>query len=226
MDAAILKYVKLVEFLGMALGPNYEISLHDLENSPNSVVAIANGTISGRSTGAPPTEMTLSLIAQKVHKDNDYVVNLKGVSKSGQNLRSSTMFIKEGGELIGLLCVTCNVGRYEQISREILELCNQPFSLAGSSDTKEIELVAGDRIETYANSVTEMTADILGAVAVELGAPVDRFSYEDKLKAVARLKNNGIFLLKGAVGEVARQMNSSEASVYRYLRQTTDGGQK
>ena len=35
-------YVKLTEFLGRALGPNYEVTLHDLTSHDRSIIAIAN----------------------------------------------------------------------------------------------------------------------------------------------------------------------------------------
>ena len=49
------------------------------------------------------------------------------------------------------------------------------------------------------------------------GVPVDRLTQEEKMKVVEQLNNKGVFLLKGAVSEVARQMASSEATIYRYL---------
>ena len=45
-------YVKLTEFLGYALGPDYEVALHDLTDKNRSIIAIANGRISGRNTGS------------------------------------------------------------------------------------------------------------------------------------------------------------------------------
>ena len=35
-------YIKLTEFLGLALGPDYEIALHDLTDKNRSIIAIAN----------------------------------------------------------------------------------------------------------------------------------------------------------------------------------------
>lgn len=49
------QYIKLTEFLGLALGPDYEVVLHDLTNKDHSIIAIANSHISGRKLGAPLT---------------------------------------------------------------------------------------------------------------------------------------------------------------------------
>lgn len=45
------QYVKLTEFLGHTLGPDYEVALHDLTDRNRSIVAIANSHVSGRKLG-------------------------------------------------------------------------------------------------------------------------------------------------------------------------------
>ena len=61
-------YAKLTEFLGAALGPDYEVALHDLTDKNRSIIAIANGRISGRNTGSPISEMTQKLLEQKEYE--------------------------------------------------------------------------------------------------------------------------------------------------------------
>ena len=41
------QYARLTDFLGRALGPDYEVALHDLTDTNRSLIAIANGHISG-----------------------------------------------------------------------------------------------------------------------------------------------------------------------------------
>ena len=52
MHKLLEPYAALVPFLGVALGDNVEIALHDLTSPQQEVVAIANGEISGREVGA------------------------------------------------------------------------------------------------------------------------------------------------------------------------------
>ena len=47
MDSIMQEYCELVGFLGKVLGQDYEVVLHDLSNMDNSVVAVANGHVSG-----------------------------------------------------------------------------------------------------------------------------------------------------------------------------------
>ena len=64
-NALLQQYVKLTEFLGQALGPDYEVALHDLTDKNRSIIAIANNHISGREIGAPLTTVALSILRDK-----------------------------------------------------------------------------------------------------------------------------------------------------------------
>ena len=47
--------------------------------------------------------------------------------------------------------------------------------------------------------------------------PADAKPKEEKIRIVESLHHAGIFYMKGAVSEVAAQLGSSEATIYRYL---------
>ena len=50
-NSLLQHYIKLTEFLGHALGPDYEVALHDLTDKNRSIIAIANSHVSGRQVG-------------------------------------------------------------------------------------------------------------------------------------------------------------------------------
>lgn len=58
------RFVPLVDFFGEALGPSTEIVLHDPTVPDKSIVAIANGHISGRKIGGPVTNLALMFMKQ------------------------------------------------------------------------------------------------------------------------------------------------------------------
>lgn len=109
-------YIKLTEFLGKALGPDYEVALHDLTRKDRSIIAIANNYISGREVGAPLTNMSLSILRDKSYEHTDYHLHYYSINVNGKDLRSSTFFIKDSGKLIGLLCINFDDSRYRAIS--------------------------------------------------------------------------------------------------------------
>ena len=71
----IEQYIPIVEFLGEALGKNYEIALHDLTKPENSIVAIANGELSGRSIGGPVTNLVLKVLKKGKLEHRPYLCN-------------------------------------------------------------------------------------------------------------------------------------------------------
>ena len=65
MHKLLEPYAALVPFLGVALGDNVEIALHDLTSPQQEVVAIANGEISGREVGAKLSNLSVHYLETK-----------------------------------------------------------------------------------------------------------------------------------------------------------------
>jgi predicted transcriptional regulator YheO len=78
-------YIKLTEFLGKALGPDYEVALHDLTRKDRSIIAIANNYISGREVGAPLTNMALSSLRDKSYERMDYHLHYYSINVNGKD---------------------------------------------------------------------------------------------------------------------------------------------
>ena len=208
----IALYSSIVSFLGDALGPDHEVILHDVENK--RVAAIANGHVSGRGVGAPLSEEALKMLADLPRTLPDHLSSRVVRSKQGRILRSSTYFIKNAqGELSGILCINLDVSKYHALSQQILQLAGvgvMPSFFPSTSDYT-------DRSDGFSDSVADLTN---AALIDRFGGPEmipDKLSQEERLAIVAALHQKGVFFLKGAVSEVAEQLQCSEASVYRYL---------
>lgn len=217
------QYIKITEFLGHALGPDYEVALHDLTDKNRSIIAIANNHVSGREIGAPLTNVALSILMDKSYETQDYRLHYHGVSINGKKLRSSTMFIKQNGRLIGMLCINFDDSRYRHISEQILSLCHpDPFVmelLPSEADPVEKTPASRPAPEKFRNSSEAVAVDAISRELEQLGVSADRLTSEERLKIITALAANGIFLFKGAVKDVATQLHCSQASVYRYLSQ-------
>ena len=87
------------------------------------IIAIANSHISGRKLGAPLTNMSLSILRDKSYERIDYHLHYCSINVNGKDLRSSTFFIKDSGELIGLLCINFDDSRYLAASENVLSGC-------------------------------------------------------------------------------------------------------
>ncbi len=226
MNSLASQYSSFVEFLGKTLGPDYEIVLHDVSGRDKSVVAIANGHISGRSVGAPITNFALNLIMTEAYLETDYVVDYEGVASENRRLRSSTFFIKgRKGNLIGLLCINFDDSRYAELSRKVLALCHpeQFLSHAFSPPPSEPQNLGGKTdFENFHKSVAELTADAIAKITADNSTPLDRLTQEEKMDIIGMLRERGVFTVKGAVPYVARQLSCSQASIYRYLQKLSE----
>lgn len=222
MKRSILqRYITLVDFLGQVLGPDYEVVLHDLTDMSNSIVAIANGHISGREVGAPLTSLALAMISDKRYLNKDFHVNYNGIAADNKLLRSSTMYIKDDmGKLIGMLCINFDDNRYQELSTKLFQLCHpdqfveQNIAIRSSVDLSNIQ-----NHEQFPDSVSSIMENVILDVIQQDGIPAERLTKEEKIRIVKRLDEQGIFLLKGAVPYVAEVLHSSPASIYRYLNE-------
>lgn len=220
--AMIKQYTKLVEFLSKTLGPDYEITLRDLGRTDGSIIAIANGQISGRTIGAPLTQMALQMIADKSYVQDEYRLNYNGVSAGNKVLRSSTMFIKdEDGKLTGLLCINFDDSRYQALSTRLFQLCHPDEfvdkNIVYGVETAQLKEQTGEPPESFHNSIGALADEVLLQIAEENGVSPDRMTQDEKMRVVDALDQKGVFMLKGAVNYVAGKLHCSQASIYRYL---------
>lgn len=215
------QFSKLTEFLGRALGPDYEVAFHDLTDKDCSIVAIANNHISGREIGAPLTNVALKIIADRSYLTSDYRVHYRGVSADGKMLRSSTFFIKDdAGALIGMLCINFDDSRYKALSDSILGLCH-PDTFVETNFLFDEQRLATQLLPEEPESFQHTPRGVAGSevanVLRDLNVAADRLTQDEKMEVVGVLESRGVFLLKGAVKDVAEALCCSPASVYRYL---------
>lgn len=220
------RFTSLVDFLGKALGPDYEVTLHDLES--RSIVAIANGRVSGRTVGAPLTETATELLEQKEYERRDYILNYAGLLASGKTIRSSSLFIKnDAGAPVALLCINFDDSRFHALSDTLLKMVHpDQFFYQHYTDASPLAVVPSSpapptleppQEENFHNDVAGMMEELFQKAAQTVGVPLDRLTQDERTALIAQLNDLGIFRFKGAVQYAAEQLACSQASIYRYL---------
>lgn len=213
-----------MDFLGKVLGPDFEIALHEIDTENQSIIAIANGHVSGRGVGAPITDLGLQMIKNKIYEKNDYILNYKGISRTGKILRSSTIFIKDDdGSLLGMLCINFDDSRYLNISRQVLQLCQSHFSSQDDLTLLSEPNTLSDAVENFPETLKEVIETVLNDYLKTHNIPGDRLTQTEKIQIVDLLNQKGIFLLKGSVSQVSKKLHCSEPTVYRYLGTINSG---
>lgn len=234
MNPVISSYLPLVDFLGKLIGPHCEVVLHDLTRPERSVVAIANGYISGRAVGAPLTDFALRMIKEKAHAVADFLHEYEGALKNGKTVRSSTFFIKDGQtELVGMLCFNVDMSRLQRLREDpgsaFLPYFNRngmrgspdlPPGAAASSipDPSALSSALPGESETFSESIEDLMNSSIAKVIAPYGLPADRLSPAEREEVVHSLYKRGFFQLRGAVEHVAAAFDLSEATIYRSLK--------
>ena len=221
----IEKYIPIVDFLAQALGPNFEIVLHDVSNPTSSIIAIGNNHISGREVGGSVTDFALKVLKEGLTSDKTFIANYKGRLKNNNLTRSSSYFIKNNlGEIEGVLCINMDTNKLldtrQYLDNFITNFASQDSThLAATAENPPNNLEA--TVEVFEN-LHETIDDVLQAIIDKILAefPVDpeRMSLQEKMLVVKKLNEHGLFLLKGGLTELALRMKVSETTIYRYLQ--------
>lgn len=210
-------YIPLVDFVADIIGPNCEVLLHDANDVQNSVVAVRNAYISGRTIGCPLTDFGLEMLENKAYERQTAVVNYLSRTVSGEKLRSSTYFIKDNaGQLMGMLCVNILISNDNGVVRK---LTDQLFQAMLTKEPAAVSHVPEEEpvVESLNTSIENVVDSAVEKIIREYDLPVERMSSDEKFTIVQRLKNGGIFKIKGAIPKVAAALQTSESTIYRYL---------
>jgi len=203
-------YIHLVNFLGGCLDSNTEIVLFSLDNINSSIVAIHGGHISGRKVGDPLTNFAISKLKDKGKDGPPYYLNYVGVSKDGTPLRSSSFFILDkSGNPRGVLTISSDVTKYQKAAELLAQLAFLPNMETVSSESVDIE--------RFQATPKDLILEIIFDVTKSKDIDTRRLTPDEKIEVVRRLNVENFFLMKGAVSQIASLLDSSDATIYRYL---------
>ncbi len=221
-------YKLLVPFLGEALGSNVEIVLHDVRNLSTSIVAIANGDISGRSVGSPATDFLLKLLQEYKDKKAQHAINYFSKSHKGHILRCSSYFIFDEEELVGVLCLNHDLDIYVKARNSLdqLFLMNDfapdlptPSSIKGpAKEELPKDSCIADMMENFYQTADDAIEHMIDKYVAPYGVESQRLSIKERKEIVAQLHESGLFLLKGGISALAARLDVSEPTIYRYIQ--------
>lgn len=219
----LTKYIPVVHFIGEIMGKNCEVVLHDVTKPDNSIVEIVNGHISGRKVNGPITDLALKVLKDKNYKDKHFICNYESFGKSKKPFRSSSYFIKdEHNEIIGMVCVNVDLSdliKAQSVIDDAIMLTNLTITANDEPNHTEKHKSALDLnvLESFEDNIEDLLLSLIKGVLSESEIAPERMSPKEKIDVVRKLNEKGVFLLKGGVSEVAKHLEASEATIYRYL---------
>ncbi|GHT65116.1 hypothetical protein FACS1894110_06230 [Spirochaetia bacterium] len=204
-------YKNTVDALGAYLGEAFEVVLHQLDDLDHSLIKAANGFHSGRSEGAPITDLSISLLEDikegQANKEKPANAGLfrtyysKG--KYGKPVKSvTTVIYGEKGRAIGLLGI--NMYLDSPISAFL-----QSFTF---NETK------GYIQENYTSDSEELICQTLEKIRKEVEGDESVLVSQKNKEIVTILYHQGIFKLKDAVKIVSEKLGISRNTVYLHIR--------
>ena len=231
VSSSLQLFVPLVDFLGKILGPKTEVVLQNVKDFSHSVVAIANGNLSGRTIGSPATDLVRHIWQNHEYDQHNYLTHNTSYTVQGHPMVSSTLFVRNSrGRVIGFLCINFDNSALRQASQELRRASAYLDALGLSDPAAELNDDATAPEESDAETGTDQsTREILSVntdevvthniakFAAELGIPPARMNRQERMQLITRLDGSGVFLVKGSVDTVARALGISSPSVYRYL---------
>lgn len=203
---------KLADTLALSARGDMEIVVHDLTKMDRSIVKIVNGHLSGRRPGdalaATPIAETKFREAfgdtgaphevREIHKRTSWISADRPVQSD------SLMFFDSAGKACAMLCVNVD----ERVSGRLREDFATLFGLTAP---------AKEEVDAKDNHMGQMVQEIVDEAIAVVGAPVERMSKAEKIKAVSAMHERGVFLMRGSVEYVARRLDVTKHTIYNYF---------
>lgn len=204
-DRLVLEaYGNLLDGLAQYLGDGYEIVLHSLEDLERSVVKIVNGHHTGRTVGAPITDLALSMLARITQQEGAPAISYFTQNRKGEPLKAATIAIQgENRRIIGLLCINFYL--------------NTPFAQVLAAFTPPAAAPVRV-IETFGENTAELVEEAVARTRLQVDTQAAIPVSMKNRQVVAILYRQGIFNIKNAVDLVAAAMGISKNTVYLHLR--------
>lgn len=206
----------IVTMMESILGPNVELALHDLTQPERSVLAIANGHVSGRQVGSSilsgPKEDRAFAVAwnatlDRSQRGHSVVTDYPTASPGGTPLKSATVVYRDTeGTPFAALCMNADLS--------VLKLAHAWLeqALVGKPSVAAPAVTSAEAPE-----MDVLMDEIIRSAIRTLGKPVRLMNKQEKVAAVEQMMRRGLFIVKGSVGSAASALGVSRFSIYNYL---------
>ena len=210
MHPQLKPFVQIVYGLAAILGDDCEVILHDVSRLERSIVACANGHITGRLLGSPMSAYGLELLNTKKFANEHSTYTYMARTNSGTLIRCGVLALRDvHGEIIGLICIHFDASK-AQVARELLESF---FTVGGDAVREEpVNEFFGLELEDVFNNTMQ-------EIRHSADKPLKKLSKAHKKEIIRTLIERGFFMMKGAVEHVAREVGNSKFTIYAYMRE-------
>lgn len=201
-------FKSIIKCIANQFGDKCEVVLHDFSKDyDNSILAIENGHVTGRTKGSSITNLGLEFIKKEGQQEGTY--NYLNETKDGKVLRSSSSIIRNNeGKPIGTICINYDI-------TDFIMAENLLKKVTLSNNKKKND-------EIFVKDVNDLLEYYLKECVEEIGKPPGLMSKEEKIKAIKILDDKGVFLITKSGNKVCELFNISKFTLYNYLDEIRD----
>ena len=216
MSEHISRFLPLAKFISEMMSPDCEVILYNVET--RTVYHDINPLDEEMTIGSEMRSLERSFLDKRRYEQDDFIVNYRALSKRKNKLKSATLFLRDDNrKLVAMLTVNENVDRLVEM-RDMLNIMvsgKRPYD--------------GEQGASFYNSfdvsVEGMVTNTINEELAKYNVSPTRLSQQEKLEIVRSLDQKGIFLVKGAIAELASVLQTTETTIYRYLNKlSVEGG--
>ncbi|HZQ21689.1 MAG TPA: PAS domain-containing protein [Terriglobales bacterium] len=186
------KWAPAVDCIADLLGPRAEVVLHDVSRPDHSIIMIRNGQVTGRSVGAPLTDLGFYMLRECGRRINTLGV-YRSTTPDGKTLKCNAANLRDAhGRIEAILCINIDVS-------------GDAAETPGSSSFAE----------HYQTNIQQ----VIDGIIRDTCRDGEHLLNGDKAGVVRALDARGVFLARGAVKRISEVLGIATPTIYKYLQQ-------
>jgi predicted transcriptional regulator YheO len=210
----------VVDAIGSVFGRHCEVVLHDLRHPERSVVAIANGEVTGRKIGspliaAPLQDIGIKAVLENSNTSSEIISDYISHTRDGRTLKSTSVIFRDAkGKAKAGLCINLDLTEFSNASKLLGAICvehQKPDSADVPVERKKDQIPSDDMTLT----VKSVIDDAISSIPV----PVHLAEKSHKMDALTIMHDRGLFLIKGGIEYAAGALEVSRFTIYNYLKE-------
>ena len=190
-------------------GPNCETIVHDMTRPGHPILAIYNGTVTGREIGSTADIFgDIGDYDETIYKNKDYTNQLV-LSRDGRTLKSSTFNIV-GDDFHFELGINMDITNMVRATQMLTEM----------------SATSGDLQQTLMQDARSQLEELLRECVSAVGKEPGLMKKTDRMRIIRMLYKRRAFTYQKSVAIVAERLNVSRYTVYKYMHELEEAEKK
>ena len=190
-------------------GPNCETLVHDMTRPGHPILAIYNGTVTGREVGSTADIFgDIGDYDETIYKNKDYT-NQMVLARDGRTLKSTTFNIV-GDDYHFALGINMDITHMVR-ARQMLT---------------EMTATSGDLQQTLMQDARSQLEELLRECISAVGKEPEAMKKTDRMHIIRMLYRRRAFTYQKSVAIVAERLNVSRYTVYKYMHELEEAEKK